>query len=150
MITTDCLADPRGDRSIVGWFTAATLPSTPCACHIGVLCGEDGGVAAEADGRLLSSFCEGTEGLRRVGLIRADARDFPVQVSVLDAQYVYRPLGNRTPAVDENKPYFDTLIEKGRFVGISPTADGRQFNAAYRPRKSEDDPFDFYKYFFGA
>ena len=107
-------------------------------------------MAAEADGHPLSAFGRDAEGLRRVGLLRIEGRDFPVQVNVLDAQYVYRPLGNRTPAVGENEPYFNTLLEKGHYVGISPTADGRQFNAAYRPRKrEEDDPLGIYKYFFG-
>ena len=148
LLTADCLLDPRGDRSTVGWFTADTLPLTPCACHIGVICGEDGGVIAEADGTPLSAVLEG-EG-HRVGLLRVDSRSFPIQVNVLDAQYVYRPLGDAMPGVRSDTPYFINTLPKGRYVGISPTADGVQYNAAYLGRREEDeeDPFAFWKYFF--
>ena len=103
---------------------------------------------AEADGTPLSAVLEG-EG-HRVGLLRVDSRSFPIQVNVLDAQYVYRPLGDAMPGVRSDTPYFINTLPKGRYVGISPTADGVQYNAAYLGRREEDeeDPFDFWKYFF--
>lgn len=148
LVTTDCLLDPRGDRSTVGWFTADTLPTAPCSCHVGVLCGEDGGVIAQMDGTPLCTVAD-KEG-HRVGLLRVDNRSFPIQVKILDAQYVYRPLGDAMPGVRSDTPYFVNTLPKGRYAGISPTADGVQFNAAYLGQREEDaeDPFDFWKYFF--
>ena len=148
LVTTDCLLDPRGDRSTVGWFTADTLPTSPCACHIGVICGEGGGVIAETDGTPLCAEPEDTG--HRVGLLRINDRSFPIQVKILDAQYVYRPLGDAMPGVRSDTPYFINALPKGRYAGISPTADGVQYNAAYLGRREDDgaDPFDFWKYFF--
>ena len=147
LLTADCLLDPRGDRGTVGWFTADTIPTAPCTCHVGVICGEDGGVIAEAGGTPISTVA--AEG-HRVGLLRIDNRSFPVQVNVLDAQYVYRPIGDAMPGVRSDTPYFINTLPKGRYVGISPTSDGVQYNAAYLGRREEDeeDPFDFWKYFF--
>ena len=103
---------------------------------------------SEVDGTLLCDTEDG-EG-RRVGLIRVPDRDFPIQVEILDAQYVYRPLGDAMPGVRSDVPYFINTLPKGRYAGISPTADGIQYNAAYLGRREEDeeDPFDFWKFFF--
>jgi penicillin-binding protein 1A len=150
LLTVDCLCDPRGDRSAVGWFTAETLPKTPCHCHIGVLCGEGGGVYSELNGELLSPLGERPLGLRRVGLLRAPERTFPVQIYVKDAQYVYRPLLGEMPAEDSFVPYFLHTLPKGTYAGISKTEDGTQFNAPYLGcHREEEDPFSFYSHFFG-
>jgi hypothetical protein len=92
----------------------------------------------------LLGVCE-TEGipLRRVGLIRVTERAFPREVIVGDAQYVYRPLGTVPPSSDSTLPYFYNTLPHGTYVGISKTADGRQFNAAYA-RKEAEDPFSMY------
>ena len=137
LMTVDCLQDPRGDRGTVGWFTAATLPRHSCSCHVGVLCGRDGGV--------LPGGVIGHEGeaLYRTGLIRVTDRSFPVEVAIRDAQYVYRPLGDAAPSEDGDAPFFNSILPPGVFVGRSPTKDGRQFNALYRRR--EEDPFSFYR-----
>ena len=153
LLTVDCLCDPRGDRSTVGWFTDDTLPKAPCACHIGVLCAEGGGVYSELDGALLSLEVEKPEGLKRVGLLRIEGRSFPVQVQVRDAQYVYRPLQGAKPAEEAGVPYFWHTVPKGNYVGISKTEDGTQFNSAYREQvmedeMEEDDPFSFYSNYF--
>ena len=150
LLTVDCLCDPREDRSTVGWFTADTLPMRPCTCHVGVLCGEEGGVYAEIGGGLLSLAEEAPPHLRRVGLLRVEGRAFPVQVTVKDAQYVYRPLGDAAPAGEAGVPYFWNTIPDGRYVGISETKDGTQFNAPYlEGGREEEDPFSFYsEYFF--
>ncbi len=150
LLTVDCLCDPRGDRSTVGWFTAATLPRGACQCHIGVLCGENGGVVSEVSGLRLSGEAN-TDGvpLRRVGLIRVTERAFPTQVIVGDAQYVYRPLGSAAPSSDSTLPYFYNALPSGTYVGISKTADGRQFNAAY-VRDAAEDPFSMYDFLLGG
>ena len=145
LLTVDCLHDPRGDRSTVGWFTADTIPTAPCQCHISVLAGEDGGIVSEYGGLPFSRTVDpDAVPLRRVGLIRVSGRSFPKQVNVTDAQYVYRPLGSAVPPEDDTLPFFYHTLPGGTYVGISKTADGRQFNAAYLPRK--EDPFFFYEH----
>lgn len=147
LMTLDCLHDPRGDRSTLGWFTAATLPKEGCHCHIGVLCGPQGGVVEELDGTLLTREEFEGEQLVRSALIRVPERSFPRQIRVMDAQYVYRPLGEFLPSSDKGQPYFSNSISGGAYMGLSPTQDGRQFNAAYQ-RESEPDPFEYYRRYF--
>ncbi len=148
LLTLDCLRDPRGDRSAVGWFTAATLPSSPCQCHVGVLCAEEGGVVSELDGTPLSASRPTEGALVRRSLIRVLDRHFPRAVTVLDAQYVYRPLGDALPSPSPNEPYFMATVPEGEHIGISRTADGRQFNASYC-EPEEEDPFGFFEWLLG-
>lgn len=138
LMTVDCLHDPRGDRGTVGWFTASTLPRHSCSCHVGVLCGREGGVLPGA------VVGQAEEGLFRTGLIRVTDRSFPVEVTIRDAQYVYRPLGDNAPCEDATAPFFSSILPPGVYVGKSPTSDGRQFNSLYR-RREEEDPFVFYR-----
>ena len=147
-MTVDCLLDPRGDRSTVGWFTADTMPTSPCNCHVGVLCGEDGGVAYTPDGRALSEELTDDRDLRRVGLIRVEGRDFPVQVRISDAEYVLRPLGDAPIPERSDLPYFFYALPPGHYAGISGSTDGTQYNSAYRPPK-EEDITELYEHFFG-
>ncbi len=149
LLCQDCLHDPRGNRASVGWFTAASLPKSPCRRHISVLYDvEGGGVAEEIDGEKLcvGERCE-REGLRRVSLLYIPERSFARQVFITDAQYVYRPLNGSAPSADANLPFFANTLS-GRYVGISRTASGRQYNASspgYVPRESpfpwEENPF---------
>ena len=71
---------------------------------------------------------KGSEGrLRRVSLIRVDDRAFPREVTVADAEYVYRdPKGADAPEGDA--PFFATVIPEGVYIGKSH--DGRPFHAA--------------------
>ncbi len=134
LATEACYADPRGNRILRGYFVHGTEPSEACDCHVLVSYrdGEGGGVCLEG------------EGDRRVGLIKVTTRAFPVQVYVGDAQYVYRAYeGDFSPSEGGQAPYFAPSIEAGVYVGISPTADGRQFNTAATPSTDyEDLPFD--------
>ncbi len=143
LMTVDCLSDPRGDRSTVAWFTADTIPTSPCRCHVGVLCAEGGGVVSEVDGTPLSLYAREGVPLCRYGLLRIEGRSFPSQVQITDAQYVYRPLAGALPSRDPSLPYFSNLLPSGQFTGISKTADGRQFNAAYT--RWVEDPFSRYE-----
>ncbi len=129
-----CLCDPRGNRSAVGWFTADSLPRAVCDRHVRVIydtlaqgvvgeC-EDGGIGSEGL----------PEGYSRVGLIRVEDRLFPRQVTVKDAQYVYRPFGEGPLALGADAPYFLYSVPKGMYVGISDTLGGRQFNAGVMHR----------------
>lgn len=95
-----CLCDPRGNRMASGWYVIGTEPDAVCDCH--VLCavaGPDGGVLHGMD------F---PEDAHTVALIRAE-RHFPVQVSVADAEYVWR--GSPvllSPNPREDEAYFES------------------------------------------
>jgi len=112
-ITAACLADPRGSRIETGYFTRDTVPREYCDCHTLVrydtvnhgVCGPD----------CPSSNC------RSVGMIRVK-REFPIPVTVADAQYVYRPLDGHSPCLDSTAPFFLTALPKGKYPGSSGTA----------------------------
>ncbi len=142
LLCEDCMYDPRGSRASVGWFTAATLPKSPCQRHISVLYdAEGGGVAEQIDGEKLcvGERCE-REGLFRVGLLYIPERSFKRQVYITDAQYVYRPLNGVAPAEDKRLPFFANTLS-GQYVGISKTVDGRQYNASSPGYVQKEDPF---------
>ena len=109
--TDSCLCDPRGSRMTGGWFVLGTEPQEVCDRH--VLCavvGEDGGILHGIDL---------PEDAHRVALIRAE-RHFPIQITVSDAQYVYRG----EPAVlppnpNESAAYFEAELPD--FCGRSET-----------------------------
>ena len=118
-----CQKDPRNNRISNGYFAAGTEPREKCDTHI--LVDYDflgGGVAVSSCPHRLKE---------KVGLIRVDSRAFPKQIYVSDAQYVYRHVGEDDALPDTDKePFFANALPKGEFVGITRTADGRQFNAA--------------------
>lgn len=107
-----CLADPRGSRIETGYFTKDTVPREYCDCHVLVrydtvnhgVCGAD----------CPPSNC------RSVGMLRVK-REFPIPVTVSDAQYVYRPLGDRPPCLDSTEPFFLTALPRGKYPGSSGT-----------------------------
>jgi len=75
-----CAMDPRGSRNETGWFVSGTEPTAVCDCHVPVSVNPSGGVCG-ADCPVGDS--------KRAALIRV-VRHFPVQVTVSDAQYVWR------------------------------------------------------------
>lgn len=112
-----CNADPRGNRTELGWFLADRVPATHCDRHI--LCDY------HPDGGVCHGDCNGEH--ERVSLIRV-TRHFPIRVYVTDAQYVYR----QDPAAlevnpDPTKAYFD--LDLRDFCGISHT--DRPLNRSY-------------------
>ena len=112
LLTEACALDPRGKRSDTGWFKKGTEPTEYCDCHVIVAYDTANGGIAHAGSN--------PNHVKNVALIRVTDRDFPVQVTVTDAQYVYRPLplGVR-PTDNPNQPYFINAIPEGHFVGIS-------------------------------
>ena len=143
-VTAACLADPRGSRIETGYFTRATAPKEYCDCHVLVRYDVvNHGIAGED--------CP-AENCRTVGLIRVN-RKFPVEVTVADAQYVYRELNGAPPCLNSTEPFFGNAI-KGTRVGRS--AASSPFNrfchhcyfAARAPKPPEplppyeDSPFD--------
>ncbi len=129
LLNEACAADPRGNRGEIGWFLAEDVPHDFCRCH--VLCEYD---------RESGGVCHGNcpeETLEQVGLIRV-RREFPMQIYVSDAQYVYDgdPL-QYTPNEDPNQAYFQSAREG--YCGISHTA--KQYNrscAAHLTPPDED------------
>ena len=69
-----------------------------------------------------------------------------MQIYISDAQYVYRALNGNKISKENGTPFFANAIKNGRFIGISPAKDGRQFNEYYKEvlyedteRKKEDE-----------
>ena len=119
LMTGSCMIDPRGDRTEVGWFVDGTQPKSFCECHVTVNYDKvGGGVASE----LCPSEC-----LTQVGLVRVD-RDFPMQIYVTDAQYVWKKLPDNLPMCSsDNSPFFTYLGDDDHYFGISDVR--RQFNS---------------------
>ena len=115
-----CLSDPRGNRIRTGYFVFGSEPSEYCTTHVLVeydtVCGGIATVFTPKDH------------IQLVGLIQIE-REFPTQIIVSDAQYVYRDMPSGIiPSFKENEPFFAPLEDKKnkRFFGIS--ASKTQFN----------------------
>ncbi len=127
LLTDACKADPRGSRAEVGYFTAATVPTQPCDCHILVDYDVVTGAVACPD-------CPRANVIQ-VGLIQVE-RSFPRSVTVTDAQYVYRTIDLRymQPVLDNTQAFFGNLLA-GAYPGVS--SNGVQYNRYcsehYRP-----------------
>ncbi len=119
-ITDACNADPRGSRAETGYFTAATVPTKKCDCHILV------------DFDKVSSGVAGincpAENIVQYGLIKVTTRKFPVPgIIIVDAQYVYRDMPeNIKPGLSETDPFFINILPLNTYVGVSNY--GKQFN----------------------
>ena len=122
LMTVACRADPRGDRSEIGYFVSGSEPTEKCDCHTLVKYDKtNGGVAY--------GTCPVSD-VTYVGLICVE-RHFPIQVYVSDAQYVYRELPRDVmPGDDDDEPFFINTLDKGDFCGVSYTA--VQYNRACR------------------
>ena len=134
-----CDKDARGDRGITVWLPAAHLPTERCDRHVQVYYDREG------EGVVLSPTEKEKKRLEQVGLLLIPWRDFPVQVRVTDAEYVYRPLGETPPATGD-RAFFESLLPEGRYAGESHSS--RPFNALARekadkrfsPKRREDLP----------
>ncbi len=109
--TNACKIDARGDRSTFCWFIKGKEPSSYCNCHIEVDYDiMNGGV-------LLGSYPN--EYTQKVGMITV-SRSFPKQIFVSDAQYVWKRMpADILPICDYNLPFFNNIIEAGKYCGIS-------------------------------
>ncbi|MCD8003736.1 MAG: transglycosylase domain-containing protein [Clostridia bacterium] len=110
--TSTCAKDPRGSRSATGYFTTETVPTEDCETHVLVLYDSTtGGVA--------SQYCN-ENNLVEYALIRVEDRSFPIQVTITDAQYVYRELSsNVKPSADSSKAFFENMLATGEYCGTS-------------------------------
>jgi len=118
LYTDTCKLDPRGTRLSTGYFTRDNMPEEDCDVHVAVKYdSEVGGVVLnEAD------YTGDPAKLVDTALIRVETRAFPVEVSVVDAQYVYRDLpANVQPGGWWGEPFFQNTIPEGTYVGKSYT-----------------------------
>ncbi len=135
IMTEACRLDPRGNRKETGYFTANTVPTEFCDVHIIVDYDSETGAVA-------NSGCP-SENIIQVGMIEVE-RNFPIQVTVTDAQYVYKALPKGIePAGWWGAPFFEKALPEKTFVGITNLNGGRQFNSAcyehYDPESTEED-----------
>lgn len=108
-----CKADPRGSRAETGYFTQESVPTVKCDRH--VLVSYD-----KVTGAVASNDCP-KQNLRQVSLVRVTDRDFPAEVIVTDAQFVYREWSEEGSTVTDSvtAPFFQSLVPVGRYVGLS-------------------------------
>ena len=115
-----CIYDPRGSRREYGYFTEDNMPAGECDRHI--LCPYDTDTKAVA--------CKNCpkENLVAVSLISVNDRVFPKEITVTDAEYVYRDIdGYAERPIDYAVPYFYCTIPDGVYVGRSKGK--KQFNS---------------------
>ena len=117
--TDVCSLDARGDRLMYGYFTVDNKPIGECDCHVKVK------YDPEEMGVLDLSYTG--DDFIYISLVKNESRSFPTEVTVTDAQFVYRNMsGYSEISTDESKAYFYFTIPEGEFVGISDTK--RQLN----------------------
>ncbi len=116
--TEICELDPRGSRVEYGYFTEDNKPVGECKTH--VLCKYD-----SVTGAVAHEGCPASDVIE-VALLDVKRR-FPVEVTVTDAEFVYRQMDGVEPGDSYNVPYFIYTLEDGEFVGISKGK--KQFNS---------------------
>ena len=109
LLSDACQYDPRGSRAETGWFLRGSEPHEFCDCH--VLCDYDAEHGGVSHGHCPEAHLE------KVALIRVE-REFPAQIRVTDAQYVYRGDPNETPPNPDPKAAYFAALQNG-FCGAS-------------------------------
>lgn len=120
LMTEACRADPRGNRGQVCYYAEGTTPTSFCDCHILV----------EYDSKTKAVACSGCpkDDIIKIGLLNITSRNFPKQIYVTDAQYMYRALPEGVAmSSDNNQPFFANGL-RGYYTGLS--SNGLQFNHA--------------------
>ena len=109
-----CRLDPRGNRIATGYFTRDNMPEEECNVHVVVKYdSEVGGVVLDEN-----LYTGDKSKLVDTALIRVDSRNFPVEVYVTDAQYVYRDLpADVEPGGWWGEPFFQNILPEKVFVG---------------------------------
>ncbi len=107
-----CSLDPRGSRAATGYFTRESAPSEYCDTHVIVM-------RDATTGLIASDECNPGD-LVKTALIRVEDRDFPTEIYVADAQYVYRDLpANVMPCEWGGLPFFYNSLGEGHYCGTS-------------------------------
>lgn len=107
--TPACELDPRGNRTQTGYYSPDNMPEGACNKHVFVkYCNVGQGVASE--------YCPEAD-CTEVALIHVE-RDFPMQITITDAQYVYRPLTvGKVVYSKPNGAFFWNELEEGHYSG---------------------------------
>ena len=107
-----CKMDLRGSRVVTGYFTHATAPTQTCNVHVVVDYDKD-------TGSIASPNCENVS---QVSLVRVETRNFPIRVTVVDAEFTYRTLpdGVKMSTVS-NEPFYMNVMPAGINPGFSET-----------------------------
>ena len=94
------------------------MPTKECDVHVVVKYdSEVGGVVLN-----VAEYTGNPANLIDTALIRVENRNFPIEIKVVDAQYVYRTLpANVRPGGWWGEPFFQNAIPEGVFVGQSDT-----------------------------
>lgn len=137
-----CSHDPRGSRISTGYFLKSNMPKSYCDRHVLVDYDEENGGVLNV-GESKQGLFEDKEDvkIRKVALLREYGRDFPAQIYISDAQYIYRDLNGEKASSSEKEPFFASILPKGRYIGISNTKEGKQFNS-YRHMPEETEKED--------
>ena len=117
--TSACSHDLRGHRLEYGYFKKGTEPTSRCDTHILVdYDSKTNAVAAE--------HCP-SENIIRVALLKYYNRSFPCEITVTDAQYIYRHLPyGAEPSASENEAFFQDFYESaGNYIGVAGAKQAR-------------------------
>ncbi len=118
LLSDACASDARGERERFDYLLPETVPKDECDTHILVYYDTHTGAVA---GRGCPMEC-----IKPIGLLRITDRRFPYEITVSDAQYVYRPMTGSVYSYDDNTPYFYFELAPLEYVGKSKSE--RQFN----------------------
>ena len=109
LMSEACYHDGRGSRAETGWFVRGTEPTEYCTTHIMV-------DYDSVEGAIACEWCP-ISNITQVALIKAD-RKFPIDVQVVDAQYVYMELPfDVMPSSSVYRPYYYNLGDKDYYCG---------------------------------
>ncbi len=120
LMTEACKKDPRGNRAQTGYYAVGAAPTKFCKTH----------VLVDYDTKTKAVACSGCpkEDIIQVGLLDIPTRNFPRQVTVVDAQYTYRKMIDGVQmSTDNNLPFYATILD-GNYSGR--TGSGVQYNHA--------------------
>ena len=121
----NCIYDPRGCRMEYGYFKASDISFLEkCDTHIIV------NYDTSAKGVVLTPNLEND--YAKVSLIKNEARSFPKEIYITDAEYVYRDVSPKNLNFSNIElPYFYGELKEGEYAGI--TSKKRQFNRLAAP-----------------
>ncbi len=146
LMSDACYADPRGNRSATYYYVRGTEPTEKCTCHQFVYV-EDPAVGGVVP--TLAVYTGDPESLTQVGLITVD-RQFPMELAVTDAQYVYMPLiEGIMPSFEDGKPFFYTNFEELK-KRLYPTADPSLIDPTPVVDPTEEPKIVLEKFIFGG
>ncbi len=119
LLSDACALDLRGSREGVGYFLRGTEPHRTCTRHIPFWYDTKGEGLAHT-GCLFHGEGATEEDFKRISLIQASDRAFPCEVTITDAGYVCRPIGDAPLSRLAGTPFFQNAVPNGVFVGRSP------------------------------